>query len=308
MPDPSVRRDVAIAVLAGAVTVGIGARFSLGERLLRALSRYEALQLDEWPLAMLVVVLALLWFALRRVRQSKDALAEARAAREGLDRALNDNRRLAAEYLRVQEAERRTLAAELHDELGQYLTAVKLAAIALRNVGAQAPESRAAAVESIVRNSEHVNAVVVGLIRQLRPVALDTLGLEAAIDHVVAEWRARLPQLSIDVDCQGELGGLGEALNLTVYRLVQEALTNVMKHAQARHVQVTIAHPAEGDELLVSVTDDGIGATGPMSNAGFGLIGMRERAAALGGTIDITTNAGRGFAVRVSLPVARTKG
>ena len=306
--EATVRHDVLLAVLAGVATVLVGARFNFGERLLHALSRYELIQLDEWPIALLVAVLALLWFAVRRSRQAARALRAAQAARFDLDHALQDNRRLAAEYVRVQEAERRSLAAELHDELGQYLTAVKLAAVALRSGPGAAADPRAAAVESIIRNMDHVSAVVVGLIRQLRPVALDTLGLQAALEHGVAEWRARLPALSIDVEFRGELTDLGEAANLTVYRLVQEALTNVMKHSGAQSVHVAVARDPGTNLVTVDVADDGVGASEPAPDGGFGLMGMRERAAALGGTLVLRTRPGGGFAVHAELPVPPTRG
>lgn len=302
--DTDVRNDLLVAVLAGGAAVLIGAWFNVGERLLRELSRYESLQLDEWPVAALVAVLALLWFAARRARVANRALAATQRARADLDRALDDNRRLATEYLRVQEAERRSLAAELHDELGQYLTAVKLAAIALRTGSVDPADPRAMAVESIVRNCDHVNVAVVGLIRQLRPVALDTLGLQAALEHLVSEWRARLPQMQIEVVCPDDLSGLGEALNLTVYRLVQEALNNVMKHSQARHARVEVARDLRGETLAIAVSDDGVGSAGPERGGGFGLIGMRERAAALGGALEVVTRPGDGFRVRVVLPAA----
>lgn len=300
--DVSVRHDALIALLAGVATIAIGARFNVGERLLHSLSGYELIQLDEWPIALLVAVLALLWFAIRRSRLAVRALHAAEVAQGELDRALRDNRRLAAEYVRVQEAERRYLAAELHDELGQYLTAVKLAAVALRAGPADVRDPRSAAVESIIRNLDHVNTVVVGLIRQLRPVALDTLGLQAAIEHGVAEWRARLPDLGLELEFHGDLSNLGEAVNLTVYRLVQEALTNVMKHASARRAHVTVLRPEGGDSVVVTVSDDGVGATEPGREGGFGLMGMRERAEALGGSFEVITRPGGGFSVRAVLP------
>ena len=306
--EASVRHDALVAVLVGVAAVLLGARFNVGERLLLALSRYELIQLDEWPVALLVVMIALLWFAARRTRLASRALRAAEAVQRQLDRALTDNRRLAAEYLRVQEAERRYLAAELHDELGQYLTAVKLAAVALRSGVGERDDPRSAAVESIIRNADHVNSVTVGLIRQLRPVALDTLGLQAALEHGIAEWRARLPNLSIELDLQGELSELGETVNLTVYRLVQEALTNVMKHASARHVRVTVSRSGPESAVIVSGDDDGVGAGEPVRDGGFGLMGMRERAAALGGTLDISTRPGGGFAVRAVLPVGGAGG
>ena len=303
-PAGSAGRDLALAVGAGVLTVFIGARFNLGERLLHGLSGAEFLQLDEWPLAMLVTVIALLWFVVRRARMTVYALAVAEAGEHALAAALADNRRLGREYLRVQENERRQVARDLHDELGQYLTAVKLAAIALRTSAEGRPAREADAIESIVRNTDHVPSVVSAMIRRLRPVALDALGLAAALEYCLAEWRARLPSLELQLDCVGDLEGFDEDLNLTIYRLVQESLTNVMKHARARRVSVSVAR--DGGIVRVRVLNDGVTAPPVPLPAGFGLNGMRERAATLGGTFHAGPEPEGGYRVEASLPIKPT--
>lgn len=302
-PPDTAGRDVLIAAGAGLVTVLVGARFNVGERLLHSLSGSETLQLDEWPLAMLVTVVALLWLVARRARMTVYALAKAESGERLLAAALTENRQLAREYVRVQETERRLVARELHDELGQYLTAVKLAAIALRSSGAGRPPREAEAIESIVRNTDHVTSVISSLIRKLRPVALDALGLAAALEHCVGEWRARLPEMSIGLECAGGLEGLDEELNLTVYRLVQESLTNVMKHAEATRVAITVGNA--GGVVRVVVVNDGPAVVGPGRSGGFGLSGMRERAASLGGTLNAGPGQDGGYRVEARLPVGR---
>ena len=300
-PSGSAGRDLALAVGAGVLTVLVGARFNLGERVLHWVAHAEFLQLDEWPLAMLVTVVAMLWFVVRRARMTVYALALAEAGEHELAAALADNRRLAQEYVRVQENERRLVARDLHDELGQYLTAVKLAAIALRTNSAGRPAREADAIESIVRNTDHVTAVVSALIRRLRPVALDALGLAAALEHCVAEWRARLPALRLELECVGDLDGFDEELNLTVYRLVQESLTNVMKHAEATEVTVRVSR--DGGLVRVLVLNDGPAVAAASLSGGFGLSGMRERAATLDGTFHAGRDPGGGYRVEAVLPV-----
>lgn len=298
-PSSSARQDLLVSAAAGLLMVWIGARLNLGERVASALSGAEILQLDEWPLALLVAMLSMLWFAVQRTRAATRARARAEASERQLAVALADNRSLAQEYVRVQEAERRTIAHELHDELGQYLTAVQLAAVALRADLGDTDGRRLEAVDSISRNTGHVITVVAGLIRQLRPVALDTLGLAAAIEHCVAEWRQRLPHLRLSLVCSGDFGELGESLNLTLYRLVQESLTNVMKHANATEATVTIVRDA--DQIRVAVADNG---TGPRKVVGgLGISGMRERANALGGQFTAGPTGERGYQVEATLPV-----
>lgn len=295
----SARQDLLVSAAAGLLMVWVGAKLNLGERVAAALSGAEILQLDEWPLALLVAMLSMLWFAVQRTRAATRARARAEASERQLAAALADNRSLAREYVRVQEAERRTIARELHDELGQHLTAVQLAAVALRANLGDTDERRLEAVDSISRNTGHVITAVAGLIRQLRPVALDTLGLAAAIEHCVAEWRHRLPDLRLTLVCNGDLGQLGESLNLTLYRLVQEALTNVMKHANATEATVTIVRDRE--QIRVSVADNG---TGPRKAVGgLGISGMRERASALGGQFTAGPTGERGYRVESTLPV-----
>lgn len=306
-PSPTVSsaaRDILIATAAGVTTVLIGARFNLGERLLRVLGDAEYLQLDEWPLALLVAMLAMLWFVSRRMRVTAEALSAAERSEHELALALAENRRLAQEYVRVQESERRATARDLHDELGQYLTAVKLAAIALRSTPCAADVRSQEAIDSIIRNTDHVTRTVSGLIRRLRPVALDELGLEAALEHGIAEWRVARPALEIELKCTGDLADLGEDLNLTVYRVVQESVTNVIKHATATRVLIAVVR--DPGALTVTVENDGTGRDQAADHGGFGLNGMRERAAALGGTLLAGSRREGGFGVQMTVPLPAT--
>lgn len=140
---------------------------------------------------------------------------------------LDENRQLAQENLRIQEVERKHLARELHDEFGQYLNAIKIDAVSIcESRGTDAVFSTDAAL-SIIRTVDHVHAVVSDMIDRLRPVGLDELGLVAAIEHCVDHWRQRLPETRFQLSVRGNFEGLSEPLNLTLYRLIQEGLTNV---------------------------------------------------------------------------------
>jgi two-component system sensor histidine kinase UhpB len=142
--------------------------------------------------------------------------------------------------------------------------------------------------------------------RRLRPVALDELGLGPAIQYCVDQWRRRHPAVKCEVSIEGVPDSLGEAANITLYRMVQEGLTNVTKHAQAR--AVTVALTAEGDARAVAVrvdiVDDGVGLDEHGGRAGLGLPGLRERVEMLGGRFWVESESGRGTALHASLPVA----
>jgi len=139
--------------------------------------------------------------------------------------ALANNRQLAQETLRIQEIERKHLARELHDELGQYLNVIKLDAVSISQSGGMDAEFSTNASLAIIRAIDHVHRTVSEMIGRLRPVALDELGLVAAIEHCLDQWRQRLPDTRFTLSVRGNFGGLSEPLNLTLYRLIQEGLT-----------------------------------------------------------------------------------
>jgi two-component system, NarL family, sensor histidine kinase UhpB len=159
----------------------------------------------------------------------------------------------------------------------------------------------------MIANIDRVYGVVRGLIRQLRPVGFDDLGVGAALEHCVEEWRSRLSAAAIDLSISSDVESLDEGRGLVVYRLVQEALTNVARHSQATRVEIRIdasgnALGGRGIEILIA--DNGRGADLTAPHGGLGLVGMRERVAALGGAIALASERGAGFEVRASFPAA----
>jgi two-component system sensor histidine kinase UhpB len=146
------------------------------------------------------------------------------------------------------------------------------------------------------------------MIARLRPVALDELGLLAAVEHGIDQWRRRLPGTQFGFSTQGSFDGLDESLNLTAYRLIQEGLTNIYKHANARHVEILLTRSVDGarSELCVSVADDGCGTDLRGRTTGHGLNGMRERTELSGGTFSIDSAPGRGLRFEARLPVTRS--
>jgi two-component system, NarL family, sensor histidine kinase UhpB len=307
-PGRAVWQDALVVALATAVMAALCVQFDFSEALRRWTAPWERFQLDELPAVLVVLAGGMAWFAARRYGEAGRELRRRELAETRLEAALTDNRRLAHQYVRLQEAERKTLARELHDELGQYLNVIKLDAVAIRDgrlTGETSLRERAAA---IVANCNHIHTALTSLIRQLRPVGLDELGLGAALEHCIDTWRPRLPDVQLSLELEGEFGDLTEAVTLTVYRVVQEALNNIAKHAAAGKVIMRLERtPTTAplpDVVTVTVADDGVGVDTTVPTQGLGLIGMRERVAALAGRLAVTSNPGRGFELQAQIPVA----
>ncbi len=234
-------------------------------------------------------------------------ITEGKRAREA-EAELAQNRKLTQIIQSRLEEERRAIARELHDELGQCVTAIKtIGAVIATRTREQSPEIHRSA-QTIVSVAEHMYDSVHGIIRQLRPSALDHLGLRETLEEAVANWRRLNPEIDCQLELEGALDSLGEQVNITVYRIVQECLTNVMKHASASRAQVSVVRCAdEGvDRLEIAARDDGngLGERNQRDATRFGLMGMRERAEALGGTFAVDSKPGEGLSVRVSIPLA----
>lgn len=314
VPPTAARRD--LALVAGGVVLfwGVSVTVELNERLLAWTRPWERYQLDELPGVLLFLAAALAWYSWRRVGEARVQLRRRVAAETQLAETLADNRRLSLSHVRVQEEERKQLARELHDELGQHLNAIKIDAVSIRNWSdgrQQAVRGAARAMDvnevhsaarAIVQVTDHVQAIIRDMLRRLRPVGLDELGLAAALEHLVQHWRERNPQTRAALSIEGNVEWLGEAENITLYRIVQEGLTNVVKHARAAHVRIVLARDAQG--VALSIQDDGTGAPQADTATGLGLVGMRERVEALGGRFDIRSSAGQGFLIRAAIPAA----
>jgi signal transduction histidine kinase len=207
--------------------------------------------------------------------------------------------------------ERNRLAREIHDSLGHYLTVVNVqleAALALRERDAARADR---AVAEAKRLASEALAEVRRSVAALRPAALDSLPLADALRRQVTEARA-VGDLDITLEIEGDLARCDAAVGLALYRAVQEALTNVRRHADATRAQIVVAVSEQAVELRVE--DDGRGpqapeAIGAPTNGGSGLAGLRDRAAALGGSVYFgppsshPTNGSAGAELRVTLPV-----
>jgi signal transduction histidine kinase len=298
-------RDLAVVIAITALSILIAGYFNLNEALFAVTRREERFQIDELPIGVLVLLICLIWLSWRRYLHAQREVCARRTAEGRLAAALTENRRLAQENLRIQEVERKHLARELHDELGQYINAIKLDAVSIRESGARDAESSASTALSIIRTVDHVHAAVTDMIARLRPVALDELGLIAALEHCVDHWRQRLPETRFSLTVHGDYEDLSEPLTLTLYRLIQEGLTNIYKHANARQATITLKRiqSAQRDhEVLLTVADDGRGMEAGKRTSRFGLSGMQERVEMAGGTFVLESAPGRGLRFEAHLP------
>jgi signal transduction histidine kinase len=204
----------------------------------------------------------------------------------------------------VREAERTRIARELHDELAQWLTALKMDVSWL---AAKLPEERGGLRDRAERMKQLVDTIV-GSVRRiaadLRPAMLDDLGLVPAIEHLVQQHAERTGTKA-RLDADSAALDFGEPVATSVYRMVQEALTNVARHAEASEVEVSLRH--EDGTLLVRVRDNGKGYD-PQAAArrkSYGLLGIRERAQTLGGSARIARLGSGGTLVEIAIPTAR---
>jgi signal transduction histidine kinase len=213
---------------------------------------------------------------------------------------------VAAERLResmaASEEERRRWARELHDETLQALGGLRVVLSSALRRGS--PDGLAAAVRDAVDQISSEIENLRNLITELRPAALDEIGLQPALVSLaarVADAEGLSVKTRFDLG-RGAQVRLVTELETTIYRLVQEALTNVAKHAQAKHVAVNVSK--DDGRVEVVVRDDGIGFEPQRPRSGFGLPGMRERVALAGGTLEVLSAPGNGTTIHVSLPFA----
>ncbi|GJM23332.1 MAG: hypothetical protein DHS20C15_32470 [Planctomycetota bacterium] len=244
-------------------------------------------------LAGLVVAALMSWISLflRRRRER----AEAHEAEQELNRRL---RSLAGRLMREQEAERRRMARDLHDELGQSLAAARMQ---LQLVGrSKDPERRQESRERAREALDDAISQMRHLSQRLRPPVLDDHGLEAAVRALANDvGSSNAIQVHLDIDLEG--AEIHELVANHLYRIVGECLTNVTRHARARNVDLSLTR--QSGFLQLSVHDDGVGTDGSRTEGrGIGMLGMQERAESLGGSFEIESQRGRFTMVRVSIP------
>jgi two-component system, NarL family, sensor histidine kinase UhpB len=205
-----------------------------------------------------------------------------------------ERRRAGSAALRAQEQERARVARDLHDEVNQSLTGLLLRLEAVREEAPPELEPELAATKALANQAM---LELLSLARQLRPTALDDLGLAAAIGGQVQQISQAGVEAELNTD--GDFSDLGDDVQLVVYRVAQEALSNAARHSSAKRIAVTLRRSERGVELKVS--DDGDGFAFEQSERGLGIAGMRERALLVGGELTIESRPGQGTTVRLAV-------
>lgn len=215
-----------------------------------------------------------------------------------LNRSRDENEALTRQSLSIQEEERRSIARELHDELGQNLTAIKMMSGMVEGHGEQEKK----AISEIQQLCDHLFAVVHALMHRLRPTILDDFGLRAAIEDLVEHWRMRFPGCEVICEFDGEAVEIGPEVALQIYRITQEALTNVMRHSEARTVWIRLKVTPK-DSIHLMILDNGRGFLKGKGAQGFGIPGMEERVRSLKGQFNIDPSPGQGVSISITLPI-----
>jgi len=230
---------------------------------------------------------------------------------EAAEQRLEENRQLTQLIQRHIEDERRSLARELHDELGQYVTAIKTFAVGIANKTATAIADNsieklpdiAGNANTIVAAANHIYDGMHNIIRQLRPGSLDNLGLSETLRDATANWQKQNPAVQFHLNLSGKLDALGETININLYRIVQESVTNALRHAQGTEINISLIQQENGD-LQLTIKDDGVGMTicNVDQTQHFGLLGMRERVQALNGQFNVDSRMNQGTTIEVYIP------
>jgi signal transduction histidine kinase len=255
---------------------------------------------DDLKRSVLYAVLAGILVSLAGVLRIRWLERRAQQQHQEVEQTGEEMRNLSIRLRHAQEEERRVISRELHDEVGQKLTAMRMelgALERLRNTGGGQFDSSLVQIKGLAEQSLRI---IRDIAAGLRPSMLDDLGLGAALQKQAREF-SKLTGMPVSADIEGEFTGVGDRQRIYVYRIVQEALTNCAKHAHARQVALQINGQGEGIDL--KITDDGVGFDPQRTaHSGLGLIGIEERVRELGGDISIQSAPQQGTIIHIRIP------
>jgi two-component system sensor histidine kinase UhpB len=286
----------------------LAAKVELSERLAAWTLRHEFWQLDEIPLTLVVLCACLAWFGWRRLRERTREMEARLRVEAAMHLAVQQNRELARQLLRLQEDERSHIARELHDELAQQCVAIRVEAAGIEEEARARALPRVAEGAGAIRETvDRLHGVVRAMLTRLRPPMLDALGLEASLRALAGGWSQR-HGIACGVQVAACCEDLPDETRVALYRVAQEALTNIARHANADRVHLVLAAEEGGEALLLTVDDDGCGMAGGRPPGGLGLVGMAERVAVLGGSLGLMPSPRGGLRVAVRVPAPHPAG
>jgi len=216
-----------------------------------------------------------------------------------LERTQQQNRSLTQHSLKIQEEERQHLSQELHDELGQSLTAIKVMSATAAHKDSDTKEITTA----IIGICDHLMTVVRSMMQQLHPLILTELGLAATLEDLVNHWNERHPLMNLTLDYDEAVDKLGKETTIQLYRVIQECLTNIVRHAQASEVTISLKVLVNLNKLHLQVNDNGQGCDLEHITTGFGLLGIKERIKSLAGDFDLQSQLGQGMTISAYVPI-----
>jgi two-component system sensor histidine kinase UhpB len=234
------------------------------------------------------------------IRESCDAANELAHTLTLLDR---ENRNLLRRMVSIQDDERRDIARELHDELGPLLFAIRANVVAMVDSGTTGEDAPDSPPQKALQSVEALQSTNRRILDRLRPMHIEELGLESSVRKLLRSVRSQAPAIGVGFEIDAALETVDGVVSQTVYRVLQEGITNVLRHSRATEMQLKAA--VSGDEVLVEISDNGIGMPADFI-IGRGLTGMRERVRALGGTFELSRSEGQTY-VRCRLPFAPTE-
>ena len=224
--------------------------------------------------------------------------------------SIEQNHQLSQKLIRIQEEERKSLARDLHDEFGQSLTAIHADAAVLKGLANKDYPKIKPSVNAISDLSKHLMNLVGGMLSRLKLGVLQELGLEEGLKDLLNTWQLRHPKIKLyfQVNLKA-LPKINETISITSYRIIQECLTNISRHAKAKHVAIEIQvlkKNLSSKMIDIHVKDDGIGLS-KSHRDGFGLSGMRERIHEVSGNIKIMSEVNQGVSLHIQLPLKKIK-
>ena len=222
---------------------------------------------------------------------------------ERSQRELQQNRELTAIIQEHVEDERKSLARELHDELGQYVSAIKIFSQNILNRTKGKDKAISESATTVISAANQIYDGMHSIIKKLRPGSLDNLGLTETLRDMVNSWNQQYEKLNVKLKIDGDIDQLGEMANINIYRIIQEGMNNCVKHAKASLVNIKLS--MKKDQLTLLFKDNGVGFDKKIleSTKQFGLVGIDERVKALNGQFEVVSEIDHGTEIRIILPI-----
>jgi len=239
-------------------------------------------------------------FNIKEWQQTSEAINQLASSQEQI---IADNKQLALKLMNIQEEDHRYIARELHDEFGQCLAGINAITASINQTASTECPELVPEIKTINPITSHMMEVLRSMLTRLRPVEIDDLGLSQSLSNLVESWNHRSNgKTDHQLTLSGKIDSLPEPLPVNIYRIVQECLTNIAKHAKASHADVIITYLAE-QHIHLEISDNGIAELDKFDKSlGVGLLGIRERVMALGGQLILSPRQSGGLTINITIP------